>query len=106
MARMTATEERREIAELVEGRTVLDLMARTVAAYGDRPAYSDRADGRAEWRTLTWAELHETGRHVAAALVAQGLERGATVAIMATNRIEHVVADHAALLSGGVPMSI
>jgi len=106
MARMSVTDERREIEELLDGRTVLDLMARTVAAYGDQAAYSDKADGRSTWRTITWAELHETGRHVAAALVAQGLERGATVAIMATNRIEHVVADHAALIAGGVPMSI
>jgi long-chain acyl-CoA synthetase len=106
MAGMTAADERRDIEELVAGRTVLDLMTRTVETYGDQPAYSDRADGRTEWRTLTWAEVHETGRHLAAALVARGLEPGATVAIMATNRIEHVVADHAALLAGGVPMSI
>jgi long-chain acyl-CoA synthetase len=98
--------ERREIERLVEGRTVLDLMARTVAAYGDRPAYSDQADGRETWRTLTWSELHETGRHLAAALIARGVERGASVAIMATNRIEHVVTDHAALLAGAVPLSV
>jgi long-chain acyl-CoA synthetase len=106
--------ERREIQSLVEGRTVLDLMARTVEAYGDRPAYSDRATGggvsgsvdEPSWRTLTWSELHETGRRVAAALVAHGVEPGAPVAIMATNRIEHVVADHAALLAGGVPLSV
>jgi long-chain acyl-CoA synthetase len=103
---MDVGDERREIERLVEGRTVLDLMARTVAAYGDRPAYSDQADGRETWRTLTWSELHETGRHLAAALIARGVERGASVAIMATNRIEHVVTDHAALLAGGVPLSV
>src|SRR6185437_11562043 len=43
---------------------------------------------------------------VASALVARGVERGATVAIMATNRIEHVVTDHAALLAGAVPLSV
>ena len=96
---------------MVAGRTVLDAMARTVAAYGDRPAYSDQvASGTSTptgaWRTLTWAELHETGRNVAAALIGRGVDTGAQVAIMATNRIEHVLADHAALLAGGVPMSI
>ena len=106
MAGMTVADERREIEQVVAGRTVLDTMARTVEVYGDHPAYSDRADGRSEWRTLTWAELHRTSRSVAAALVRRGLEPGATVAIMATNRIEHVVTDHAALLAGGVPMSI
>jgi long-chain acyl-CoA synthetase len=111
MARMTAADERREIEELAVGRTVLDLMAATVAAYGDEPAYSDQvAAGTSgptgQWRTMTWSELHGAGRHVAAALVAQGIDRGATVAIMATNRLEHVVADHAALLAGAVPMSV
>jgi long-chain acyl-CoA synthetase len=38
--------------------------------------------------------------------VDRGVDRGATVAIMATNRIEHVVADHGALRAGAVPMSI
>jgi long-chain acyl-CoA synthetase len=108
---MDVADERREIVEQVAGRTVLDLMARTVTAYGDRPAYSDQvAPGTStptgEWRTLTWSELHETGRNIAAGLVARGVERGATVALMATNRIEHVVADHAALLAGGVPLSV
>jgi long-chain acyl-CoA synthetase len=108
---MTVLDDRREIEQVVAGRTVLDAMASTVAAYGDQPAYSDQvAPGTSTptgaWRTVTWSELHEAGRHVAAALVRRGLEPRAPVAIMATNRIEHVVADHAALLAGGVPMSI
>jgi long-chain acyl-CoA synthetase len=108
---MAVTDERQEIEQAVEGRTVLDAMTRTLAAYGDHPAYSDQvAAGTSrptgQWRTLTWSELDTTARHVAAALVARGLDAHAPVAIMATNRIEHVVADHAALLAGGVPMSI
>jgi long-chain acyl-CoA synthetase len=112
---MAVTDERREIEQAVEGRTVLDAMTRTVAAYGDHPAYSDQvAAGVAptgstdepRWRTLTWSELHATARNLAAALVARGLDAQAPVAIMATNRIEHVVADHAAMLAGCVPMSI
>jgi hypothetical protein len=47
--------ERREIQSLVEGRTVLDLMARTVEAYGDRPAYSDRATGGSRDRSTNRA---------------------------------------------------
>ncbi len=107
MCRMTSTlDEREQIQQAMAGRTVLDAMRRTAETYADHPAYSDQADGRTEWRTLTWAELRETARDVAAALVDRGLDPGATVAIMATNRIEHVVADHAALLAGAVPMSI
>jgi long-chain acyl-CoA synthetase len=107
MCRMTSTlDEREQIQQAMAGRTVLDAMRHTAEAYADQPAYSDKADGRTEWRTLTWAELRETARDVAAALADRGLDPRATVAIMATNRIEHVVADHAALLAGAVPMSI
>ena len=104
---MTRTlDEREQIQQAMAGRTVLDAMRHTAETYADHPAYSDQADGRTQWRTLTWGELRATARDVAAALVDRGVDTGATVAIMATNRIEHVVADHAALLAGAVPMSI
>jgi long-chain acyl-CoA synthetase len=85
---------------------VADALAATVERYGDRPAYSDKADGRAEWRTLTWQEMYDAARDVAAGLVDAGVEPGRTVAIMASNRIEHLVADMGAMLAGAVPMSI
>jgi long-chain acyl-CoA synthetase len=106
MTAMTTIDERAEIERLLEGRTVIDALERTAEQHGDRPAYSDQADGRDAWRTLTWSQLREAARDVAAALVDHGVETGATVAIMATNRIEHVVADHGALRAGAVPMSI
>jgi long-chain acyl-CoA synthetase len=99
-------DEREQIQRAMAGRTVLDAMRRTAEEYADHPAYSDKADGRTEWRTLTWSELRATAVDIAAALVDRGVDAGATVAIMATNRIEHLVADHAALLAGAVPMSI
>jgi long-chain acyl-CoA synthetase len=98
--------DRADIEQLIGGRTVADALAATVATYGDRPAYSDKADGRAEWRTYTWQQMYDAARDVAAALVDLGVEPGRTVAIMATNRIEHLVADMGAMLAGAVPMSI
>jgi long-chain acyl-CoA synthetase len=98
--------DRADIEQLIGGRTVADALAATVATYGDRPAYSDKADGRAEWRTYTWQQMYDAARDVAAALVDLGVEPGRTVAIMATNRIEHIVADMGAMLAGAVPMSI
>jgi long-chain acyl-CoA synthetase len=98
--------DRADIEQLIEGRTVADALAASVAAYGDRPAYSDKADGRSEWRTYTWQQMYDAARDVAAALVDLGVEPGRTVAIMATNRIEHLVADMGAVLAGAVPMSI
>jgi long-chain acyl-CoA synthetase len=110
MTAMTPTPDtaadRADIEQLIEGRTVADALAATVAAYADRPAYSDKADGRSEWRTYTWQQMYDAAREVAAALVDLGVEPGRTVAIMATNRIEHLVADMGAVLAGAVPMSI
>ncbi len=97
---------RADVERVIEGRTVADALAATVERYGDRPAYSDKADGRAEWRTFTWQQMYDAARDVAAALVDAGVEPGRTVAIMATNRIEHLVADMGAMLAGAVPMSI
>ncbi len=110
MAGMSVTTDtaavRTDIERVIEGRTVADALAATVERYGDRPAYSDKADGRAEWRTFTWQQMYDAARDVAAALVGAGVEPGRTVAIMATNRIEHLVADMGAMLAGAVPMSI
>jgi long-chain acyl-CoA synthetase len=50
--------------------------------------------------------MYDAARDLAAALVDLGVEPGRTVAIMASNRIEHLVADMGAMLAGAVPMSI
>ena len=55
----TTAADRADIEQLIEGRTVADALAATVATYGDRPAYSDKADGRAEWRTYTWQQMYD-----------------------------------------------
>jgi long-chain acyl-CoA synthetase len=105
------TDERDDILGSVEGQTVLAALDRTAEEYAERPAYSDQVSTGStavgtEWRTLTWAELRDTARALAAALADRGLEPGRSAAIMATNRIEHVLADHATLRAGGVPMSV
>jgi len=97
--------------------TLPEIIAATAAAHGDAPAYSDRhatsgggaGPGAAEnttWRTVTWSRLRHDARAVAAALVERGLAAGDTVAIMASNRIEHVVADLTAVHAGAVPTSV
>src|SRR5881398_2570134 len=87
--------ERARIQAEIEGRTLVDALADTVARVGDDPAYSDKhhvPEGES-WRTLTWAQTRELALDVAAALVEAGVGVGDTVAIMATNRMEHFVAD-------------
>ena len=100
--------DRTRIQEAVAGRTLIDALADTAAAHADEPAYSDRhgvAEGES-WRTLTWAQTRETALDVAAALVGAGVQVGDTVAIMATNRIEHLVGDMGAVHAAATPMSI
>ncbi len=99
---------RNQIEEAVGGRTLVDVLAATVEQHGDQPAYSDKhhtAPGDV-WRTLTWSETREAGLNIAAGLISLGVNVGDHVAIMATNRIEHVVADIGAVHAAATPMSI
>ena len=99
--------ERARIDERIAGRTMIDALADT-AEYADAPAYSDKhhvPDGET-WRTLTWAQTRELGLDVAAGLVELGVGVGDTVAIMASNRNEHFLADIGAVHAGATPMSI
>jgi long-chain acyl-CoA synthetase len=98
---------RARIEKEIAGQTLLTAFAATVAAEGDKPAYSDRiGTGGQGWRTLTWTEVADAARTVAAALISYGVEPGDTVAVMASNRIEHVLADLGGLHTGATPMSI
>jgi long-chain acyl-CoA synthetase len=85
--------------------TLPAVLATTVAARGDEPAYSDRhaEDG---WRTVTWSEVVGGAKAVAGALIDRGVQPGDTVALMCSNRIEHVLADLGAVHAGAVPMTI
>src|SRR4051812_26939495 len=99
--------ERDRIQALVGGRTLVDALADTVARYADAPAYSDRhhAPEGESWRTLTWTETRERALDVAGALIEAGVAAGDTVAIMATNRVEHFLADMGAVHAAATPMS-
>ena len=100
--------ERDRIQQQVEGRTLVDALADTAREHADQPAYSDRhhAPSGVAWRTLTWAETREQALDVAAALMEIGVATGDTVAIMATNRTEHFLADMGAVHAAATPMSI
>lgn len=100
--------DRARIEEQVAGRTLIDVLADTAQEHGDRPAYSDKHDvpEGETWRTLTWSEVRETALDAAAGLITLGVQPGDTVAIMATNRIEHFLADIAGVHAAATPMSI
>ncbi|MCW2787109.1 MAG: AMP-dependent synthetase and ligase [Marmoricola sp.] len=101
--------ERAEIDSEIAGRTIASAFAETTLAQGDNPAYSDKIGieaGSTDWRTTTWNELRANGLTLAAALVDLGVQPGDRVAIMATNRTEHVLADIAAMHAGAIAVSI
>ncbi len=100
--------DRARIEQEVGRRTLIDVLSDTVAAHADLPAYSDKhqvPEGEA-WRTYTWTDVRERGLDVAAGLIGLGAQVGDTVAIMATNRIEHYIADIGGVHAALTPMSI
>ncbi len=100
--------ERSRILTKIGDQTLVDLLRQVCEGHGDSPAYSDRhrvPQGQT-WRTLTWHETRKMALAAAAGMAHRGVRAGDTVAIMVSNRIEHMVSDMAALHAGAVPMSI
>jgi long-chain acyl-CoA synthetase len=103
MSENTVAAERREIEDQIRGRTLCDLLAEHAAGHGDAPAMSWKRDGA--WRTLSWRQYAERVAEVAMGLAGLGVGKGDFVAIMATNRPEHVLADQGAVHAGATPTS-
>ncbi|HEX2027609.1 MAG TPA: long-chain fatty acid--CoA ligase [Nitriliruptorales bacterium] len=85
--------EREDIERVIAGQTTCHLLQHNAEQHGDRPALSWKQDGT--WRTLDWRQYRQRVAQVALGLRSLGVGRGDTVAIMASNRWEHVVADQA-----------
>ncbi|HEY7147683.1 MAG TPA: AMP-dependent synthetase/ligase [Streptosporangiaceae bacterium] len=96
-------QQRAELENAISGKTLIGLLAEVAAKWGDEPAYSDRDDG--PWQTITWAQVRQQARELAAGFAALGLAPGERVALMLPNRVEHVLADLGALHAGGVPVT-
>ncbi|MBA2318650.1 MAG: long-chain fatty acid--CoA ligase [Euzebyales bacterium] len=58
------------------------------------------------WRGLTWAQLGDRVRAVAAGLIGMGIDKGDRVALMSNTRVEWTVTDLAILAVGGVTVPI
>jgi long-chain acyl-CoA synthetase len=97
-------EERAALTRVAEGRTMCDMLRQAAQRWPDLPAYADR-DGGGPWQKLTWAQTRDTALRLAAGLLALGLQPGETVAMMMPNRMEHVLADFAAVHAGAVPVT-
>jgi long-chain acyl-CoA synthetase len=82
------------------GARFLDRCARTPGA----EAFRHPVPGG--WASVTWTELADRARHLAAGLVALGVTAERRVAIAATTRLEWVLADLAILLADGTTTTV
>jgi long-chain acyl-CoA synthetase len=92
---------RQEIEREIQGRTLCDLLHDNAERHGDMPAVSWKQDGA--WQTASWRDYRERIAEAALGLAGLGVGKGDFVAIMASNRPEHVIADQAAFHAGAVP---
>jgi acyl-CoA synthetase (AMP-forming)/AMP-acid ligase II len=74
--------------------TLKSIIQKTCKQFSSRPAISNGQ------RTYTYAELKNRSVRLANALLAQGLKKGDRVAILMSNRIEHIELDMAIALAG------
>ncbi|WP_431972013.1 AMP-dependent synthetase/ligase [Nocardia sp. bgisy134] len=84
--------------------TLCHRFAATTATHNDLPAVSWHEGSNQ--RTLSWFRYREEVLNLAGAFLRLGLNFGDTVAIVADNRSEHLLADWAALHCGAVPVSV
>lgn len=69
-----------------------------------RPAYHEKIQG--QWRSTSWAEYGAQVRAAGKALIALGVEKGGSVAILGSNRPEWVILAQGAMAVGAVPTGI
>jgi long-chain acyl-CoA synthetase len=88
----------------IAGKTLVDVFHETCEAHADVPALVERtADGVA---ARSWEDYRRDAATLAVGLRRLGLQPGEHVALMLTNRPEHVLLDVATLLAGAVPTSV
>ena len=77
------------------------LLRNAVDSWGPRIAARRRREAL-QWSVLSWAELGEQVRSIAAGMLTLGVKPGDTVALLSRTRIEWSLIDYATLTIGGV----
>ena len=77
---------------------------RTPPRAGARPAFRHKDFGL--WQTWTWAEVYDETRAIAVGLIALGLDRGDTIAIVGANRPRLYWSMTAAQMIGAIPVPV
>ena len=85
-------------------KSIPELVEENAWRVGDQTAIT-WVDG-IETHKLSWRAYRDLILQVAAALLDSGVQVGDTIAILASNRVEHLIADHAATHVRAIPMSL
>ncbi|MFG1800586.1 AMP-dependent synthetase/ligase [Micromonospora carbonacea] len=87
-------------------RSIPDMFLKRVAATPDRPAFAHPApdDSGPVW--LTWAQVGQRARAVAAGLHGLGVGREDPVAILSSTRLDWVLADFGIMCAGGATTTV
>lgn len=83
---------------------IYTLFREQAAKYKGKPVFYTRAER--EWLARSWDEFEAAVHEFASALLAKGLAKGASVAILAGNVPEWTIADIGAIAAGGVGVGI
>lgn len=83
---------------------IYQLFQTQVAKYGDKTVFYQRLND--SWQETSWAEFGEKTLDFACALLAKGLTKGASVAILAGNIPEWTIADIGTIAAGRVSVGI
>jgi len=86
------------------GDTFAKLLREHAVRRGRRPAFRHKDLGL--WQTWTWAEVYDETRAIAAGLLALGLDRGDTMAIVGANRPKLYWSITAAQMIGAIPVPV
>jgi len=83
---------------------IYQLFRKQTAKYRSKPVFYSRENG--SWKSENWESFEERVHGFACALLAKGLTRGASVAILAGNVAEWAIADVGTIAAGGVGVGI
>jgi len=78
--------------------TIPEMFASTVARFGRRPAFKIKTDGA--FRAITYTQVDETVRDLAAGLIDLGVKAGNHVGLISDNRLGWILADLATVHAG------
>jgi long-subunit acyl-CoA synthetase (AMP-forming) len=84
--------------------TIPDLLNRNAARFGERPAFSAKADGRYEDRS--WRRFREDVVSLGECFLAHGIRKGDRIVILSRNRAEMLVTEFATMSVGAIYVPI